>query len=213
MQEFLVSLQAKLEQRFMQRGDQGIIFYPSPNVIKNSKDASSCASWNGWEKRHEHEDEWLSGKHTFMNATTTCSLGIDNGRCNVVIFADFLPGLVNIVQSAARGGRRGQQTLAIFVTSHGHKYRPGTMVDGDPDCVVEGAKMLNTYSMSCASPLLTSLLKFVIQHVRMATKSPIMLCCFNRQIKDGDKDGDKDGRKHAGDSVLSKQWLHTVCTR
>ncbi|KAJ6537122.1 hypothetical protein B0H19DRAFT_1270780 [Mycena capillaripes] len=142
--EFLPSLQAKLAQDFMRPGDQGIIFYPSPREIQDCGGQASCASWNGWEKRKTHETEWLEGKHQFMHATTTCSLGIDNGRCNVIIFVNFLPGLVNILQSAARGGRRGQRTLVVFVTSHAHSYRAGTVLDGDPDCIVDGAQMLNS---------------------------------------------------------------------
>ncbi|KAJ6603894.1 P-loop containing nucleoside triphosphate hydrolase protein [Mycena sp. CBHHK59/15] len=78
--EFMTSLQAKLAQDFMQPGDQGIIFYPSPAAVQKWGGAQSCASWSGWEKRQMHETEWLGGKHQFMHATTTCSLGIDNER-------------------------------------------------------------------------------------------------------------------------------------
>ncbi|KAJ6468746.1 hypothetical protein C8R45DRAFT_1167341 [Mycena sanguinolenta] len=142
--EFLTSLQAKLARDFMQPEDQGIIFYPSPAAVQKWAGAQSCASWNGWEKRQTHETEWLAGKHRFMHATTTCILGIDNGRCNVIIFFNFLPGLANMLQGAERGSRRGQKTLVVFVTSHGHNYHTNTELDGDPDCIVEGAEMLNS---------------------------------------------------------------------
>lgn len=144
MPEFLTSIQAKLSQDFMQPADQGIIFYPSPDAVQRWGGAQSCASWNGCKERHKHETEWLEGKHQFIHATTTCSLGIDNGQCNIVIFANFLPGLVTILQSLARGGRRGQRTLVIFVTSHGYQYSASTELHGDPECVVEGAEMLNS---------------------------------------------------------------------
>ncbi|KAJ6448748.1 hypothetical protein C8R45DRAFT_947760 [Mycena sanguinolenta] len=37
-----------------------------------------------------------------------------------------------------------QKTRVVFFTSHGHNYHTSTELDGDPDCIVEGAEMLNS---------------------------------------------------------------------
>ncbi|KAJ6579902.1 hypothetical protein B0H10DRAFT_1962675 [Mycena sp. CBHHK59/15] len=142
---FIRSLLRYLSFTFMKPGDQGIVFYPAIETLKAAAGQDpSCASWADFPSKDEHESRWLEGLHQFIHSTTTCILGLDNKRCNVVIFAEFRPGLVNILQGAARGGRGGQPTLVIFVTSYGHEYLSGNVLPGDPECVVQGTKMLNS---------------------------------------------------------------------
>ncbi|KAJ6611019.1 hypothetical protein B0H10DRAFT_1953406 [Mycena sp. CBHHK59/15] len=142
---FIRSLLRYLSFTFMKPGDQGIVFYPAIETLKAAAGQDpSCASWVDFPSKDEHKSRWLEGLHQFIHSTTTCILGLDNKRCNVVIFAEFQPGLVDILQGAARGGRGGQPTLVIFVTSYGHEYLSGNVLPGDPECVVPGTKMLNS---------------------------------------------------------------------
>ncbi|KAJ7256759.1 hypothetical protein C8J57DRAFT_1517395 [Mycena rebaudengoi] len=142
---FISSLLRYLSFTFMKPGDQGIVFYPTIKMLKASAgEDPSCASWADFPSKDQHESEWLKGLHRFIHSTTTCILGLDNKRCNVVIFAEFWPGLVNILQGAARGGREGQPTLVIFITSYGQEYFSDNVLPGDPECVVLGTEMLNS---------------------------------------------------------------------
>ncbi|KAF8135945.1 hypothetical protein K438DRAFT_1786650 [Mycena galopus ATCC 62051] len=142
--KFIHSLLRYLSFGFMKTGDQGIVFYPTIEALKAAAGENRyCASWADFSSKDEHESRWLEGSDQFIHSTSTCILGLDNERCNVVIFAQFPPRLSDILQGAARGGRRGQPTLVIFVTSYGHQYL-STVLPGDPECVVLGTKMLNS---------------------------------------------------------------------
>jgi hypothetical protein len=85
---------------------------------------------------------WLAGEKPIMMATTTCLAGIDNPNCNVVIFVDFFPWMIPIAQGAGRGGRKGQETLVLFVTSDGHRYSTENTPEDDPQCGAQGVEML-----------------------------------------------------------------------
>lgn len=143
--DFLGRLRRHLNMAFMTKEDQGIIFYSAIGELKAAAgDNPRCVSWADSPSKDQHERLWLKGAEQFMHATTTCILGLDNPRCNVVIFVNFKPGLGNILQGGARGGRKGQPTLVIFVTSHGHRYRDDNVLAGDPECVEPGTQMLNS---------------------------------------------------------------------
>ncbi|KAK6985192.1 hypothetical protein R3P38DRAFT_2805917 [Favolaschia claudopus] len=133
---------------FMTPSDQGIVFYPTVQAVTAAVGTKPlCASWADFKHKNEHESEWLRGtsRPAFMHATTTCILGLDNPNCNVVIFAQFDPSLVDIVQGAARGGRRGQPTLVVFLTSHHHQYSAGKVTrNDDPECRILGTQLLNS---------------------------------------------------------------------
>ncbi|KAJ7937594.1 hypothetical protein B0H13DRAFT_1852565 [Mycena leptocephala] len=142
---FIHSLVRYLSMGFMKREDQGIVFYSTIEPLKEvAGKPPSCASWAEFPSKDKHESQWLKGSHQFIHSTTTCILGLDNKRCNVVIFVNFRPGLVDILQGAARGGRAGQPTLVIFVTSYDHEYLSGKVLPGDPECVIPGTEMLNS---------------------------------------------------------------------
>ncbi|KAJ7609547.1 hypothetical protein FB45DRAFT_1038979 [Roridomyces roridus] len=146
MPRFIESLTDHLTENVMEVNDQGIVFYASKNTVHElAIDPKICASTSGLATRDNDAVAWLAGRDgcKFLHATTTCILGIDNSRCNVVVFVDFFPSLVDILQGSARGGRRGQPTLVIFVSSHRKTYAAGAPLDDDPQCKSLGADMLN----------------------------------------------------------------------
>lgn len=88
--KFILSLLCYLSCDFIKHEDQGIIFYSTVETLKAVADQKSiCASSADFPGKDENESLWLRGLHQFIHSTTTCILGLDNKRCNVVLFAEF----------------------------------------------------------------------------------------------------------------------------
>ncbi|KAJ7247702.1 hypothetical protein C8J57DRAFT_1240643 [Mycena rebaudengoi] len=127
MKMFLNELQVMLTAEFMSPGDQGIIFRACHKDIEDHSKGSSPDC-----------------EKTFMMSTTTCINGINSRKCAVVIFIDFFLHLVLIAQGVGQGGRDGQETLVLFITSASHKYqKPSNLQDMDPKCILHDVAMLN----------------------------------------------------------------------
>ncbi|KAJ6451207.1 hypothetical protein C8R45DRAFT_1113746 [Mycena sanguinolenta] len=125
MKGFLSQLQNFLKHNFMGDG-QGIIFRATHNdgLGDFAPFDPTCASYNGFPQRREHEAEWLAGKKQWITSTSTCYHGINNPNCNVVIMVNLRdPTMSKVTQPPGRAGRGGQESLVIFVSAGSFQYR------------------------------------------------------------------------------------------
>ncbi|KAF8189248.1 hypothetical protein K438DRAFT_1971892 [Mycena galopus ATCC 62051] len=147
LRRFLNDLQSLLKEKYMGADGQGIIFRAHVNEIFSHwhPEKPKSASFSGWEHRLEHETLWLEHKSDWLMSMSTCIHGINNLRCNVVIFVNFHPILLLFGQGYGRGGRKGQECLVIFIKHGRIVWMQHPSQDDDTDCRAEGIQfMANT---------------------------------------------------------------------
>ncbi|KAJ6449478.1 P-loop containing nucleoside triphosphate hydrolase protein [Mycena sanguinolenta] len=151
IRRFLNDLQPLLEEKYMGADGQGIIFRAYVNEILDHwrPGEPTSVSFAGWKDRLEHETYWLEHDTDFIMATTTCIHGINNLRCNVVIFVHFFPSLLLAAQGSGRGGRDGQECLVIFIKHGCLTWIPHPSQDSDRDCHGEGLEFLANKPGQC----------------------------------------------------------------
>jgi hypothetical protein len=124
---------------------QAIVFRRTIAEINAQFDGQppDCASYNGFAHRAEHEAKWLREDAYAITATGTMANGVSNLRCNVALLVNIPPDLYNYAQAAGRTFRSGQESLVLFVTTHGFQYLESPNVSrcsGAAMAVIEGKR-------------------------------------------------------------------------
>ncbi|KAJ7216805.1 hypothetical protein C8J57DRAFT_1537868 [Mycena rebaudengoi] len=118
----------------------GIVFHRSVHDVKNHflPGEPTSASYSGFVNRDADELAWVNGTSKWIMCTSTMLYGVDNRRCNVVIFVSYHKGLVDTTQGIGRGGRAGQETLVFFITTSNDSKILHDEHLPDPGCIREG---------------------------------------------------------------------------
>lgn len=109
-----------LVQKTFKPDSRGIIFCTSIadcQTIAASLKETGTIYYSGYEENQKNMKNWLSGKHVVMVATSAIIAGLDYGYVDFIIFAKVPYGMIDMVQGAGRGGRKGRAYPVIVIDS------------------------------------------------------------------------------------------------